>query len=96
MLMTVGAMIMLKDTQGLEVIPNPLLTTPLHGGDKADGRWQKKERTSGKKGAIEADLVLPPIPHKRSQPLIVLLTRYSAWATIQTLSSKPLRQTPQA
>jgi hypothetical protein len=24
----------------------------------ADGRWQKKERTSGKKGAIEADLVL--------------------------------------
>jgi hypothetical protein len=24
----------------------------------ADGRWQKKERTSGKKGAIEADVVL--------------------------------------
>jgi glycerol-3-phosphate responsive antiterminator len=23
----------------------------------ADGRWQKKERTSGKKGVIEADLV---------------------------------------
>jgi hypothetical protein len=43
MLMTAGAMIMLKDTQGLEVIPNPLLTTPLHGGDKADGRWQMAE-----------------------------------------------------
>jgi hypothetical protein len=24
----------------------------------ADGRWQKKERTSGKKGVIEADFVL--------------------------------------
>jgi hypothetical protein len=40
-----------------QLIPNPLLTTSLHGGDKADARWQKKERTSGKKGAIEADVV---------------------------------------
>jgi hypothetical protein len=27
----------------IRFIPNPLLTTPLHGGDKADGRWQMAE-----------------------------------------------------
>jgi hypothetical protein len=29
----------------------------LFGGDKAEGRRQKKEKTSGKKGVIKADLV---------------------------------------
>jgi hypothetical protein len=33
---------------------------PFFGGDKADGRWHKKEKTSGKKGVIKADLVLKP------------------------------------
>jgi hypothetical protein len=35
------------------------LTTPflVETRQMADGRWQKKEKTSGKKGVIKADLV---------------------------------------
>jgi hypothetical protein len=29
----------------------------LFSGDKAEGKGQKKEKTSGKKGVIKADLV---------------------------------------